>query len=119
MVMIAMSVIIFEVAVSTVIPVVVVFNSATATLPKPSVIPFAVMARRDPMSAFVRRSSPIAFMPFVMSSHRIPIALHPHGSRIWHSGDNHSYLGRGRRPNHDSNGDLRFTQANRDKQNCD
>ena len=105
---ITVSVVIVEVPVSTVIRMVIVFDSATASLPVPRIISVAVVVWCNPTSSLVGWSSPIALVPFVMSSHRIPITLDPHASGIGHCGDNRSYPGRRWRPNHDSNRNLRF-----------
>ena len=107
-VMITMSVVIVKVAVSIVIRVVIVFDSAPVSLPVPRIISVAVVVWRNPASSLVGWSSPIAFMPFVMSSHRIPIAFYPHASRIGPCRDNRSHPDRRWRPNHDSNRNLRF-----------
>jgi hypothetical protein len=111
---ITMPVMIVEVAVLIVIPAVIVFNAAAVSLPVPHIISVAVVVRCNPTSSFVRWSSPIALMPFVVFSHWIPITLYPHMSRIWHCGDNHSHPERRWRPNHDSNGNLRFTYPDGD-----
>ena len=81
--MITMLVMIFEVAVSTVIRVVIVFNAAAVPLPATRIIPFTVVVWCYPMSSLVRGSSPIAFMPFIMFSRWVPITLYPYESRIW------------------------------------
>ena len=53
-----------------------------------------------------RWSSPIAFMPLVMVSHRIPIALYPCVLRSWPFWHNHNRPDWRWRGNHDSNGNL-------------
>ena len=111
---ITVSVVIVEVTFPTVIPVVIMFNAATASVPIPTVIPFAVVVRRDPTSALIRWPGPIAFVPSIMSSHGIPITPHPHASRIWHRRGNHSNRRRRWRANNDTNGDLCSAHSNSD-----
>ena len=65
------------------VPVVIVFNTAAIPFPVTHKEPFAVVARRNPMCSFVWGTSPIAVMPPVMPSHRIPITLHPHELSSW------------------------------------
>jgi hypothetical protein len=60
------------------IPVVVVFNTAAVSFPVPCMISFSVVARCNPVSPLVGRSSPIALMPLVVIFHGIPIPSHPH-----------------------------------------
>ena len=109
-IMIALSVMIFEVAVSIVVGVVIVLNTATTTLPVTRIIAFAIVMWCNPTRSLIRRSSPIPFMPFVMFSGRIPIALYPHESdtRGWRG--THNNPGWRWRPNHDSHRNLRLTR---------
>jgi hypothetical protein len=96
------------VTVSVVVRVVVVLNVAAISFPVTCIIPFAIVVRSNPASPLVGRSSPIAFMPLVMISHRIPITLYPHELRSWPFWHNHNHSGWRRRGNHDSNGNLRI-----------
>ena len=48
-----MSIVIAEVAVSIAIPVVIVFNAAAVSLPVAGVMPFAIVARRNPTRSLV------------------------------------------------------------------
>jgi hypothetical protein len=64
----------------------------------------SVVMRSHPKRAAIRRTSPVASMPFVMVSHRIPIALDPGEvgtGTAWH-GVTHAW--RRRRPNSDPYG---------------
>ena len=65
------------VAVVTTIPVVVVRKVAARSIPIPGKIPFAIMTRANPNSAFEGRTGPVAIMPVVAMSDGIPIALNP------------------------------------------
>ncbi len=96
------------VMVSVVVRVVVVFNTASISFPITCIVPFAVVVRSNPASPFVGRSGPIAFVPLVMVSYRIPIALYPTGTRSWPFWHNHSHPDWRWGGNHDSNGYLRI-----------
>jgi hypothetical protein len=72
-----------EVPVVVAVPVVIMFNTAAISFPVTHKEPFAVVVRRNPTSALVGWASPIAFMPFIVPSHGIPITLHPHEHRTW------------------------------------
>jgi hypothetical protein len=76
-----MSVMIVEVAVSLVIRMVIVLNTAAVSLPIPRIEPFAVVAGRNPASPLVGWPRPIALMPVVVLSYRIPVTCHPHA--LW------------------------------------
>jgi hypothetical protein len=102
-----------------VIRVVIVFNTAVVSIPVACIITLAVVAWRNPVRSLVWRSSPIAFVPFVMISHWIPVAFQPHARRFWPRGDNDSYARRRWRPNHDANGNLCFACFRRNQQHCD
>jgi len=73
---------IFEIAVSTAIRVVIVFNTASVTLPVARIIAFTIVMWCNPTSPLVRRSRPITFVPFIVFSHCIPITFYPRESRI-------------------------------------
>jgi hypothetical protein len=97
LVLIMMIIMIVEVAVSFVVRVVVVFNAAAVALPVAGVISFAIVARFNPMCSLIRWPSPIAFVPFVMLAHRIPISRHSHAprSRTWGNNCNNPRWRRG------------------------
>jgi hypothetical protein len=82
---IAVAVVIAEIPVVVMVPAVIVFHPAVFTFPIAVVEPLAVMMRPDPASAFIWRPAPVALMPFIVVSHRIPIALDPYefGTRGW------------------------------------
>jgi hypothetical protein len=100
--------ILVPVAVSVVvsIPMVIVFKATAVPVPITGEVALAIMMRRYPVSARVRRASPIAGVPFVVLSYRVPIAFHPReiGSRTRRKhGDRPK---RWRRADLDSDGDL-------------
>ena len=88
--------------------VVIVLNTAAITFPVACIVSLAIVVWANPASPFVGRSSPVAFVPLVMISHRIPITLHPHELRSWPFRHNHNHPGWRWRGNHDSNGNLRI-----------
>jgi hypothetical protein len=94
------------ISVVAVVRVVIVLNTAAISFPVTCIVPFAVVVRSNPVSPLVGRSSPIAFMPFVMVSHRIPIALYPGELRSWPFWHNHNRPDWRWRGNHDSNRNL-------------
>jgi hypothetical protein len=96
------------VMVPVVVRVVVVLNTAAISVPVTCVVPFAVVVWSNPASPLVGWASPIAFMPFVMVSHRIPITLDPRELRSWPFWHNHNHSSWRWRGNHDSNGNLCF-----------
>jgi hypothetical protein len=96
------------ISVVAVVRVVIVLDTAAISIPVTCIVPFAVVVRSNPVSPLVGRSSPIAFMPFVVVSHRIPIALYPCVLRSWPFWHNHNRPDWRWRGNHDSNGNLRI-----------
>jgi hypothetical protein len=80
-----------KIPVSIPVPVVVMLPPATITLPITGEVSFSIIMRTYPVSTGVRRTRPIALVPFVMTPHRIPIALDPDevGART-HRHGNHS-----------------------------
>jgi hypothetical protein len=92
LVVVVMLIMIMIVALSIMIRVVVMFNAATIALPVASVISFSVVAGWNPTRSFVRWTSPIAFVPFVVFAHGVPIALDPRipWSRAWRNHCDHA-----------------------------
>src|SRR5215469_1577159 len=107
------------IAVSIVIRMVIVLNTAVLSGPVARIITVAVVVWRNPASTLVRRSSPVAFVPFVMMSHWIPVAIHPHAYRVRSCGNNDSHTRRRWCPDHDANGNLCFAPFRRNQQHCD
>jgi len=66
----------------------------------------SIVTGHNPVSAGVWRPTPKAFMPFVVASDRVPVALHPHEFRTGTCRPECNDAGSGRRANSDSNGDL-------------
>ena len=108
MIAIAVVVIAIPVAVSVMvmIPMVIMFQSTAITLPIAYEILAALMAWPNPAGSRVWRPRPITFVPLVVPSDRIPVALDPHKlrPRSWREHANHP-RGR-RRPDADPNGNL-------------
>jgi hypothetical protein len=63
------------------IPMVIVLKTAAIPIPKPYKVLSAVMMRRNPTGAHVRRLCPVTIVPFIVPSDRIPIALDPNEFR--------------------------------------
>ena len=59
------------------IPMVVMLATAAIAFPVSLEEALAVMMRPHPMRAGIRRTGPVAIMPFVTVCDRIPIALYP------------------------------------------
>ena len=97
------------VSISVMVRMMIVFDSTAVSHPVTCKVSLAVVVRWHPVGSLIRRSSPVTFMPFVMMTHRIPIAFYPYKfrSRLRRHGIYHD--GRRRRwcPNLDTNRDLR------------
>ena len=112
------------VAVSVVVsvPVVIVFKAAAITVPIADKIPIFVIVRPNPASARIGRKRPIARVPSVVPSLRIPIALDPHKFRPRGRWKDSDHARRWRRTDRDSDGDLRSRcpaeQEKSDQQAC-
>ena len=76
-IMIAAIIVITEVPASVAVPAVIMFKPAVFSLPVTVEESLSVVTRPHPASPWVRRPSPITFMPAIMPSDRIPIALDP------------------------------------------
>lgn len=95
-----------EITVVMTIPMVVVLDPPVASIPIPAKILFSIMVGRNPTRLFVRRSSPISWVPPIVMSDRIPIAVHPNELRRWSSGHHRDHARRRRSPDPDSDRDL-------------
>ncbi|SPF52975.1 exported hypothetical protein [Candidatus Sulfopaludibacter sp. SbA4] len=71
-------VIVTVVAVVVAVPMVIVFQAAMIAVPVTGEEPLTIVMRHHPASPLIRRPGPIAGMPPVAASHRIPIAIKPH-----------------------------------------
>lgn len=65
------------VAIMVVIPMMVMFEAAAVAVPVAVVIAAAFMARANPARASIGRQRPIAGMPAIVMSVRVPIAINP------------------------------------------
>ena len=88
------------------VPMVIVFDAAVLAFPIAIKEPFPIVMGVYPASTGVRRPSPITFVPPVVPSHRIPIALHPYEFRAWSWRQNVNHARRRRRANLDANRNL-------------
>ena len=89
-------------AVAVPVPVMVVLNAAVLTIPVSSEIAPAVITRSNPSRGRVGHACPIAFMPFVMMSNRVPVAFDPNVIGAWTYGTDAQHAGRRWRSNSDS-----------------
>lgn len=90
------------------IPMMVVVKAAARAVPIAGIETAAVVARRNPAGASVRRTAPITFVPAVVAGHGIPIAADPHEIRCGLRGHDNDGTRRGRRADLDPNGNLSF-----------
>jgi hypothetical protein len=65
------------VVIAVAVPVMIVVDAAAWTIPITVEVTISVVAGVDPAGAFIRRLRPIAAMPNVTATHRIPVAFHP------------------------------------------
>ena len=66
-----------EVAIAAAVPVMIVLDPAAVALPVAFKEAAPVIAGPDPVGAGIRWASPVSAMPFVVVSHRIPVAFDP------------------------------------------
>jgi hypothetical protein len=82
---------VMKIAVVIAIPVVIVFHPAVRAIPVTGIVHGAVMTRRHPCRALIRRPAPITCMPSVAASLGIPVAIDKRVTRPWthrlHSND--------------------------------
>jgi len=118
-------IVVVVIAIVFLVPMMVVLDAAMIAIPIANEIALPIMMWWHPMSADVRRTRPIAFVPFVVISDGIPVALNPHEVRSgagWHDSNN---ARRRRRANANADGDLcascRRTQSRqkKEKQNAE
>lgn len=103
------------VAVVVVVPVMVVFNPASLAHPISAEIAPAFVVVRSPMRSRVGRQSPVAGVPAVVASNRIPVAINPEivgPGANWPRGE-HPW--RRWRPDLDADGNLCTQQAGKDE----
>src|ERR1700739_1705554 len=90
-----------------VVPFMVVFETAVWAIPITGIEPLAIMAWADPTRALIRRPAPVASMPAIVSSDRIPVAANPDELGAGLRGDDGDNARFGRRANADANRALR------------
>ena len=95
------------IAVMVVIPFVTVLDTAVRAFPVTVVEPSSIMARSDPAGTLIRRAAPIAFMPTIVASDRIPVAANPCKFRTGLCGNHGDDAWLGWRTNTDANRYLR------------
>ena len=82
-VMVAVVVVFAKIAVPVVVPVMVVVAPAGIACPVSMKIALSIVTRRHPLCTGISRAGPVSGMPFIMVSHRKPIAFHPKTLRGW------------------------------------
>ena len=99
-----------SVAIVVVVRAVIVRDVAAIAVPVTCEVLSAIVMRRNPASSFIGRPSPIARMPYVTTTHRIPVAIHPgeFGSGSFRDYANHTRWRR--RPDSDAQRNLRGAQ---------
>ena len=87
------------VPIAVMVPVMVVLDTPVLTVPVASEVTALFIVRNNPNRATIRRTSPVASVPRIMTVHRIPVAFDPHVLVIlwvgaWRSSGDHSRCGR-------------------------
>src|SRR5579862_8608297 len=99
-----------EIAIVVLVRVMVVLYPPVLSIPVACEVLLPVMVWRNPTSALVRWPGPIALVPFVVTSHGVPIALDPDEVRP-RTRRNHSHRsGRRRRTNPNADRELRMSR---------
>jgi hypothetical protein len=112
-----------EIAVMVAIPAVIVLKPAAISIPVTREELSSFIARAYPNGALIGRPGPIASMPLVVVSNRIPIAFHPDEFRTRSDRLDANHARRRGRTNSDSDGNLRrkcggASEQDRGKQYC-
>lgn len=117
-VIVAVIIVVPAVAVPVVVmvPAVVVLEAAVVAVPVTGEVVLAVVARRYPPCARIRRASPVSGMPPVVMSDGIPVAFHPHKIGPRSRRNDRQHAGRRRRADLDSDGNLRVGYRSSGKQ---
>jgi hypothetical protein len=103
---VVMVVVAMEVAVMAAVPPVIVFDVAMISIPVTLKILPSIVVGSHPASALIRRPAPIARMPLVMVSYRVPITVDPYKIRARSCGLDPYHAGWGRRTNSNADGKL-------------
>ncbi len=104
--MVAIVLVLMEIAVALAVPAMVVFDAAVFALPVAIEKPCAVMMWSYPNRTTVGRPSPIARVPPVVMSHRIPISIYPDEARPGSDGSDRKRAWRRRRSDLNPDGNL-------------
>jgi hypothetical protein len=64
-----------------IVPVVIMFEAATISVPVTRIKLLSIMARLDPTSALIGWPRPVTVMPFIVVADRIPVTAYPCESR--------------------------------------
>jgi len=91
--------IMFVISISSTIPMMIMLNSTTVSVPITRKELLSIVVRCYPIGSFVWRPSPIAVVPSVMPSYWIPIPFYPYELLPWRRGLNVNRPWRGRCPN--------------------
>jgi len=91
--------IMFVISVASTIPMMIMLNSTTVSVPITRKELLSIVAWCYPIGSFVWRPSPVAVMPPVMPSYWIPIPFYPYELLPWRRGLNVNRPWRGRCPN--------------------
>jgi hypothetical protein len=94
-----------EIPIMVVIPMMIVLNPSMLAVPISGEIAGSIVIWGDPTGARVRGTRPIARVPLIMSSDRVPVAPNPGIIRTRARG-NRDYSGRRRRAYSDTHTDL-------------
>ena len=88
------------------VPVVIVIEAAARTVPVAAIEAATFMPRADPASSRVRWARPITFVPAIVASDGIPIAVDPHEIGCGLRGHDDDGRWRWRHANLNANGNL-------------
>ena len=108
-VMVVVMIVVTEVTVVILVRAVVVLYPPVLSVPVAAEVLPPVMVGSNPMSSLVRRPSPIAVVPLVVISDRVPVALDPDKVRPWSRGKHGHGSGGWRRANPNPDRDLRVS----------
>jgi len=106
------------VAFTIVIPFVAMLKAAAIAFPVAVVKESTFEARTDPVGARIRGTSPITFVPAVMTVYGIPVAFNPDKIRTRRRRRRNNHSWRGRRSNPDANTNLGAYAVGAEQQNC-
>src|SRR5215475_11183896 len=113
-VVVAVVIVIVVALVLVVVPFMIMLDPATVPFPVPLIELSAFISGNHPASSAIRCACVVPVVPFPMISHRVPITCHPNElpSRAGRNDPNNA--GRRRRPDSDSDGNLRARRRQAD-----